>query len=205
MASTSGEAFMKEEDKSSSCSNPKKHVLIGCTGSVAAIKIPLLIQEILKIGQVEVKVVVTEHALKFFDMAVLPPDVQLYRDQDEWEVWKAISDPVLHIELRRWADVMVIAPLDANTLGKIASGICDNLLTCVVRAWDMKRPLLFCPSMNTHMWDHPITQRQVSELISLGYSEIPCVEKLLACGDRGFGAMAEVTTIVDRVKDIINR
>ncbi|XP_030832797.1 phosphopantothenoylcysteine decarboxylase [Strongylocentrotus purpuratus] len=137
-------------------------------------------------------------------MATLPSDVKLYRDQDEWEAWKKISDPVLHIELRRWADVMVIAPLDANTLGKIASGICDNLLTCVVRAWDMKRPLLFCPSMNTHMWEHPITHRQVSELTSLGYSEIPCVEKLLACGDKGFGAMAEVRTIVDRVKDICN-
>uniref|UniRef100_A0A0B6ZDI2 Flavoprotein domain-containing protein n=1 Tax=Arion vulgaris TaxID=1028688 RepID=A0A0B6ZDI2_9EUPU len=67
-------------------------------------------------------------------------------DTDEWEAWSSIQDPVLHIELRKWADIMLIAPLDANTLAKIATGLCDNLLTCVARAWDPQRALLFAPA-----------------------------------------------------------
>lgn len=130
-----------------------------------------------------------------------------------FQMWTQRCDPVLHIELRRWADLLVIAPLDANTLGKIASGVCDNLLvraeiflpsqhqciyfpffsltsicrlqTCVVRAWDLSRPLLFCPAMNTAMWQHPITAQQVAKLREFGYVEIPCVAKKLVCGDEG--------------------
>ena len=63
-------------------------------------------------------------------------------DEDDWRSWKAVGDEVLHIELRRWADVLVVAPLSANTLAKVACGLCDNLLTCVVRAWDWQKPLL---------------------------------------------------------------
>ncbi|XP_038840204.1 phosphopantothenoylcysteine decarboxylase isoform X2 [Salvelinus namaycush] len=149
----------------------KFRVLVGVTGSVAALKVPLLVSQLLE----------------------LPG------------LWSQRSDPVLHIELRRWADLLVIAPLDANTLGKIASGICDNLLTCVVRAWDTRRPLLFCPAMNTAMWHHPITCRQVDSLKEFGYVEIPCIAKKLVCGDRGKGAMAEVSTIVDVVNQFIQK
>ncbi|XP_032720977.1 phosphopantothenoylcysteine decarboxylase isoform X5 [Lontra canadensis] len=118
-------------------------------------------------------------------------------------MWKCRSDPVLHIDLRRWADLMLVAPLDANTLGKVASGICDNLLTCVIRAWDCRKPLLFCPAMNTVMWEHPITAQQLGQLKAFGYVEIPCVAKKLVCGDQGLGAMAEVGTIVDKVKEVL--
>lgn len=70
--------------------------------------------------------VTTEHAKHFYNPSEV--SVNIYSDKDEWELWTQRSDPVLHIELRRWADLLVIAPLDANTLGKIANGICDNLL-----------------------------------------------------------------------------
>ncbi|XP_074863461.1 phosphopantothenoylcysteine decarboxylase isoform X4 [Carettochelys insculpta] len=99
---------------------------------------------------------------------------------------------------------MLVAPLDANTLAKIANGICDNLLTCVIRAWDLSKPLLFCPAMNTAMWEHPITARQVKQLKDFGYTEVPCVVKKLVCGDEGPGAMAEVCTIVEKVKAILS-
>lgn len=179
-------------------------ILIGCTGSVASVKIPVLVQPLMQqrfAGYVatELKIVATDKALHFFDRSLIPRSVPLLVDADEWMTWRKMSDPVLHIELRRWADIMVIAPLDANTMAKIACGLCDNLLTCVVRAWDLQKPLLFCPAMNTHMWCHPITAKHVVTLKDLGYIEVPCVDKKLACGDRGYGGMAEVPTIVSYI------
>ncbi|XP_048774255.1 phosphopantothenoylcysteine decarboxylase-like [Ostrea edulis] len=180
-----------------------KRILVGCTGSVASIKIPLLIQELQCFNnKVDIKVVATEHALHFFDKASL--QVPVLTDKDEWEIWKSVQDPVLHIDLRRWADILVIAPIDCNTLAKMANGICDNLLTCIVRAWDLNKPLYFAPAMNTYMWQHPITAQQIETLKSYGYQEIHCIEKKLACGDTGFGAMAEVSTIVRCVKEALN-
>ncbi|XP_070957088.1 phosphopantothenoylcysteine decarboxylase isoform X1 [Macaca nemestrina] len=154
-----------------------------------------------RLARLEVAVVTTERAKHFYSPQDIP--VTLYSDADEWEMWKSRSDPVLHIDLRRWADLLLVAPLDANTLGKVASGICDNLLTCVIRAWDRSKPLLFCPAMNTTMWEHPITAQQVDQLKAFGYVEIPCVAKKLVCGDEGLGAMAEVGTIVDKVKEVL--
>jgi phosphopantothenoylcysteine decarboxylase len=111
-------------------------------GSVAAIKVPQLCQLLLQLG-CEVKVISTKSALYFFNQQQLPEAVgRIAGDEDEWHDWKAVGDPVMHIELRRWADVYVLAPLSANTLAKLANGMCDNLVTCVARAWDFQRPLL---------------------------------------------------------------
>ncbi|XP_012940760.1 uncharacterized protein LOC101860265 [Aplysia californica] len=179
-----------------------KRVLIGCTGSVASIKIPPLVNALRQSGfQMDIKVVSTQNALHFFSKDEL--DVPVLTDKDEWETWSSVQDPVLHIELRRWADVFLIAPLDANTLAKMANGLCDNLLTCVVRAWDPARPLLFAPAMNTFMWEHPLTARHIAALTDLGYREVPCVRKKLACGDIGYGAMAEVPTLVAAVEEAL--
>jgi phosphopantothenoylcysteine decarboxylase len=152
-------------------------------------------------------------------------DVTVHCDEEEWSSWQQRGDPVLHIELGKWADLILIAPLDANTLAKIAQvyehlpayasktekcdycitsfvfqGFCDNLLTCVVRAWDLKKPLIFCPAMNTRMWTHPITAVHIEQLKSWGFIEIPCISKTLMCKDVGMGAMAEPETIVEVVK-----
>lgn len=178
----------------------KRNILIGCTGSVATIKLPLLIEKLrAQKPDVEIKVIVTQHAEHFFSISDIPPDVPILRDADEWASWKGRGDPVLHIELGKWADLMVIAPLDANSLAKMAQGLCDNLLLCTTRAWDFGKPLLFAPAMNTRMWDHPITGPQIETLKSWGLQEIPCVAKTLMCGDTGQGAMAEVNTIVQTV------
>ncbi|KAG2440398.1 hypothetical protein HYH02_010286 [Chlamydomonas schloesseri] len=88
----------------------------------------------------------------------------------EWRQWRVVGDPVLHIELRRWADVLVVAPLSANSLAKMANGMADNLLTCVVRAWDFAKPLLVAPAMNTAMWASPFTARHLDTLTQLGRS-----------------------------------
>ncbi|XP_050739070.1 uncharacterized protein LOC127009735 [Eriocheir sinensis] len=127
----------------------------------------------------------------------LYPDLNFVLDQDEWAAWGGRGDPVLHIQLRDWAQLMVIAPLDANTMAKIAQGLCDNLLTCIVRAWDVTRPLVFCPAMNTHMYKHPLTMRHTAMLKDLGYIEVCVVSKRLACGDVGPGAMADLDNIIN--------
>src|SRR6185295_16400642 len=75
-----------------------------------------------------------------------------------------MGQPVVHIELRRWADLFLIAPLDANTLAKLAAGLADNCLTCVWRAWDPARPIVLAPAMNTLMWEHPLTARHLRQL-----------------------------------------
>ncbi|KAJ3324034.1 hypothetical protein HDU76_013506 [Blyttiomyces sp. JEL0837] len=98
-------------------------VLIGATGSVASIKIPKLVDELITIfnGNIEIKVVATQPALHFFKREEVKAPV--LTDEDEWSAWKKMSDPVMHIELRNWADLIVVAPLDANTLAKVSHGI----------------------------------------------------------------------------------
>lgn len=183
-----------------------KNILIACTGSVATIKLPLLVQQLLEKANeaninIEIKVICTEKAKHFVNPQEI--NVPMLSDDDEWSAWNKRGDPVVHIDLGKWADVMVIAPLGANSLAKIASGICDNLLLCTVRAWDFGKPLLFCPAMNTRMFEHPLTQQHVDILKKWGFIEVPCVSKTLMCGDTGNGAMAEVGTIVTEVMEIV--
>ncbi|KAK9788158.1 hypothetical protein WJX73_002590 [Symbiochloris irregularis] len=180
------------------------HILLGVTGSVAAIKVPDLATLLSALGTV--RVVTTAAATHFFSEDALPADARpVLGDDGEWSTWNQKGDPVTHIELRKWADCMVIAPLSANTLAKCAQGLCDNLLTCIVRAWDFSKPLLLAPAMNTMMWDSPFTGRQLAELETMGATVIAPMSKALACGDVGTGAMAEVHTVLEKVKGCLDR
>jgi len=137
----------------------------------------------------------------------------------------------LHIELRDWADAMVIAPLSAHTLAKIACGLCDDLLSCCVRAWDFGngnsgrpgKPLVLAPAMNTAMWDHPLTSSQLDVVRgfwnsksvksntnnedggSVGVYVVEPQVKTLACGEVGTGALAALDDIVSSVEDALCR
>ncbi|KAF4348976.1 hypothetical protein F8388_010022 [Cannabis sativa] len=176
----------------------KPRILLAASGSVAAMKFANLCRTFAEWA--EIKAVATKASLHFIDKASLPNGLVLYTDEDEWSSWKQIGDSVLHIELRRWADIMVIAPLSANTLAKIAGGLCDNLLTCVVRAWDYKKPIFIAPAMNTLMWTNTFTERHLMALDELGITLIRPVSKRLACGDHGNGAMAEPSLIYSTVR-----
>ena len=202
-------------------------ILLGVTGSVAALKTPELYDAFRGAGH-EVRVVATEPALHFFDPAALAADPEsgpVYRDLDEWAGPRfERGSPVLHIEFRRWADVLVVAPLDANTLAKFALGLADNFLTCVFRAWDFARPVVLAPAMNTQMWRKPATRRHLRQLLD-DYGDglqaddwlldeaaevfarhaprlilVGPQSKRLACGDVGIGAIAEVVTIAEQVR-----
>eukprot|EP00887_Chlorella_sp_A99_P004817 scaffold4.g4817.t1 len=132
----------------------------------------------------DVRVVATASARHFFSDGQLPPACRpALGDADDWRQWASVGDPVLHIELRRWADALVVAPLSANSLAKLAGGLCDNLLTCVVRAWDFSKPLLVAPAMNTYMWESPFTAEHLAACARLGVRVVPPIAKRLACGD----------------------
>ncbi|KAL2508061.1 putative phosphopantothenoylcysteine decarboxylase [Forsythia ovata] len=158
----------------------KPRILLAASGSVAAIKFANLCQ---CFSQWEVKAVATWASLRFVDLKSLPKNLTLYTDQDEWSAWTKLGHSVLHIELCKWADIMVIAPLSANTLGKIAGGVGNNLLTCIVRAWDYSKPLFVSPSMNTFMWNNPFTKRHLVAIDKLGISLIPPATKKIRPGD----------------------
>lgn len=175
------------------------NLLLGVTGSVAAKLTPKLVDELQR-GGFQVKIVATESSLFFWDRWEVQAPV--HRNQDEWLAKYEPRSPILHIELRNWADIMVIAPLSANTLAKMAAGITDNLLTSVVRAWDRSKLMIVAPAMNTHMWEHPATEEHLATLVRW-YPKIKIIDpivKVLECGDVGMGAMAEVPGIVDEVK-----
>jgi len=181
------------------------NILVCCTGSVATIKIPQLLGSLREQTGWVVKLVVSQHSQHFLpeldSLGVVGDSV--LADNDEWDKWSGRGDPVLHIDLRKWADICLVAPLSANTLAKLANGIADNLLTSTLRAWDFSKPVCVAPAMNTYMWEHPITKPQLDTLQSWGYTVIPPVVKTLVCGDTGTGAMAEVPTIVQFVLQLV--
>ena len=194
------------------------NLILGVTGSVAAIKCKELTRALVGIERVqEVRIVFTTSAKKFVsrdDVREIQNElgVRCYDDDDEWADWGKVGDPVTHVDLAKWADVLLIAPLSANTLAKLANGLCDNLLTCLFRAWDLRandKAIILAPAMNTAMWNSPFTKRHlktISEIASsakddviAGFIVVQPIEKALACGDYGVGAMAEVSTIAQLV------
>jgi len=207
-------------------------ILVAVTGSVAAVKVDALVACLAE-ERHDIRLVMTRSA-EFFvpHWSQTGPGSRfpVYRDRDEWPAtgWNR-GDDVLHIELGRWADALLIAPLDAHTLAKWAQGLADNLVTSVLRAWDYAKPLVAAPAMNTRMWDNPITSRHFAQILcdregiwppqgklpkideivaafDRWYEPVEIVmpiEKRLACGDIGIGAMAEVETISRRLHAIL--
>ncbi|CAN0419932.1 unnamed protein product [Pylaiella littoralis] len=188
----------------------KPKILLCLTGSVATVKASQLV--IMLANVAEVKLLVTEASRHFLDRSeaynreahaafcALDPPVRVLGDADEWGAWDSLGDPVLHIELRHWADMLLVAPLSANTMAKLANGLCDNLVTCVARAWDIKNKyFVVAPAMNTQMWEHPMTERHLTSLKEMGVVVVPPASKVLACGDEGVGALADLGDICDVV------
>lgn len=182
------------------------NILLGLTGSVAVKLAHKLVRELSKIGNV--RVALTASAEKFFrdpDQAVIDLTEAgaklVLNDNAEWTAYQKKGDIVWHVECRKWADVFVVAPLTKHTLAKMCLGLCDNLLTSIVAAWDWDKPMILVPAMNTLMWENQITQQHIVQVKEARAIIVPPVEKMLACGDVGKGAMADIADIVEKVNE----
>lgn len=206
----------------------KHHILLAASGSVATIKIPMIAQALAKHDKVSIRLVLTSSAAEFLRgqsaeqpqlerIKRLPNVDAVYLDEDEWSKPWIRGDKILHIELRRWAHVLLIAPLSANSLAKMANGLSDNLLLSVIRAWDttgvidgQKKMIFVAPAMNSAMWRHPVTSKHIKTLKSEWGSApdgwvrvLGPVEKGLACGDVGDGGMMEWSSIVAELEGFL--
>lgn len=172
------------------------NVLLGVTGSVAARLTPKFVR-LLKENNHSVKVLTTDRGLYFFNKEDI--DCEVITDADEWKDGKySPEDTIPHIELaQHWADLLIIAPLTANTLSDLATGRCDKLLTATFRAYPFQKRCIIAPAMNTEMWVDPTTMKNIRRLKNYyNIVQIGPVVGPLACGGEGLGAMA-------RIKDII--
>ncbi|EON62815.1 hypothetical protein W97_02040 [Coniosporium apollinis CBS 100218] len=250
------------------------HLLLCATGSVATIKLPSIISSLSHHPALSIRLILTPAACTFLagqsteqpslaSVAALPNVDGIYTDEDEWRTPWTRGAKILHIELRRWADLMVIAPLSANSLAKIVGGWAEGLVCSVVRAWDTtgeidpvrlpprpgaadrlenagsreresgswgeglmgggieavegthagsrgrgKKIVLVAPAMNTAMWKHPITRQHMRVLekdwnVSQGgwFEVLSPMQKELACGDTGDGAMKDWKEIVSLIEE----
>jgi len=163
-----------------------KKIIIGITASIAAYKIPYLIRLLIK-EEAEVKVIMTPSAKDFvtpLTIATLSKNPCLIEPFDRVDgSWNS------HVELGNWADLFLIAPVTATTLGKMANGIADNLLIATYLA--AKCPVFFAPSMDLDMYQHPTTQKNIEKLQSYGNKFIAPNEGELASGLCGAGRLAE--------------
>ncbi|KAJ5426629.1 hypothetical protein N7465_001699 [Penicillium sp. CMV-2018d] len=212
--------------------NDKKiHVLL----AAATIKLPNIAEALCRNKNISVRILITEPAEKFLagqssEQPVLENLLQIdgvdaiYRDEDEWSPSWTRGGPVLHIELRKWAHILLVAPMSANTMAKMANGIADNLLLSVIRAWDTtgvvdmgfkpQKTMIFAAlDMDACAYRHPVTKKHLKVLCDQwGWSEsnpegwvtvLPPIEKNLAGGDVDTGSMMDWRDIVTAIQNYV--
>ena len=173
-----------------------KNILLCVTGSIAVYKAAEIANRLTKDGY-HVEVIMTESAQKF----VTPLTFQTLTKNKVYTDMFAEYEPsqVEHISIAKKTDLCLVAPASANIIGKISGGIADDMATTVIMALE-HAPVFICPAMNTNMYLNPIVQRNIKYLEELGYRFIEPKESLLACGDTGKGALADVDLIVSSAK-----
>lgn len=174
------------------------NIIIGISGGIATYKICDLARLLSKSGHT-VKVIMTENAKKF----VSPITFSALTGNKTYDsIFNDDSNSMLHIDLARWADCIVIAPATANIIAKICNGIADDLLTVTCLATSRDKKIFIAPAMNKEMWDNPITQQNVTKLSKCGYHVLPTEFGDQACGDLGFGRMLEPEKIFEYIAPI---
>ncbi len=175
-----------------------KEIILAVTGSIAIYKSCQILRLFKKNGFL-VSVVMTEEAKEFIRPLLFEQLSQgkvysgLFTSPDVWNVE--------HVSLAKKADLVLVAPATANIIAKVNSGLCDDLLSCLIAA--TKAKVVFAPAMNETMYFNPITQENIKRLKTLGYKFISPKKGLLACGDEGMGCLEEPEEIFAQVKKIL--
>jgi phosphopantothenoylcysteine decarboxylase/phosphopantothenate--cysteine ligase len=175
-----------------------REIILGVCAGIAAYKVADLVSKLVQRGA-GVTVAMTEAAQKFITpltfqaLSARPVHTDTFTLLDS-------SDPQ-HISLTERADLMLIAPATANILAKVAHGLCDDLVSLMISA--SACPVIFCPTMNNRMWEHPATQENVAKLQQWGYTFLGPEEGWLACRNTGPGRLSDPTSILDAVTQML--
>ena len=175
-----------------------KKIVVGVTGGIAAFKSAQLVSTLCALGA-EVRVIMTKSAQKFVSpltFRVLSGN-HVYTGLFNY----AAAGKVQHIDLAEESDLLVIVPATANIIGKVASGIADDLLSTVIMA--AACPVLFCPAMNVNMYQNVIVQRNINLLSELGYHFVEPASGRLACGAEGKGRLADLELIIRKIEELL--
>ena len=175
-----------------------KRIVVGVTGGIAAYKSAELLREFIR-READVRVIMTKNAAEF----ITPLTLQTLSGNPVFcDMFSLIKESeIAHIALAEYGDMMLIAPATANVIGKIASGIADDLLTTTIMA--TKAPVLLCPAMNTNMYTNVIVRENIEKLTARGYLFVEPAHGELACKSEGMGRLAEVSEIVEEVESIL--
>jgi len=175
-------------------------VILGVTGGIAAYKACELARLLCKDGH-EVTAVLTDEATQFvseLSFAALTGR-RAYR-----ELFRGAEGTVEHVPLARWAELLLIAPATANILGKLASGLADDLLSCVAATAMGRVPIILAPAMNESMWQNPFVRKNVAALEGVGCLVVPPGTGELACGEVGQGRLADLPEIMRAVGEALS-
>ena len=171
-----------------------KTVVLGVTGSIAAYKMANLASMLVKLNA-DVHVIMTQNATHFITPMTFETLTNNKCIVDTFD--RNFNFDVKHVSLAKRGDLFLVAPCTANVIGKVANGICDDMLTTTIMA--TKAPVLFSPAMNTGMWENPVLQDNLKKLQHYGYHVIEPVVGRLACGDTGSGKMPSEETLLEHI------
>ena len=174
-----------------------KNILVGVTGGIAAFKSASIVSLLKKKGY-NVKVVMTENATNIIGPLTLETLSKNRVYVDMWD--KNPHYEVEHISLADWADIVLIAPATYNIIGKVANGIADDMLSTILSAVSLRKPVFFALAMNVNMYENPIFNENIDKLKTYGYRFIDTNEGLLACNYEAKGRMKEPEEIVDIIE-----
>ncbi len=177
----------------------KNRIVFALTGSIACYKACSLISKLVKLG-FQVQCVASKSAYKFIGKASLEglTDKKVIDDIFDDKLFKP------HIDLVKWADLIIICPATGNIINKLVSGIADDIISSLILSNSSQKPFLIAPAMNMHMLKNPITQKSISTLKSLGAKFIPTKKGVLACGDIGDGKLADIDTIYKEILKVLS-
>ena len=177
----------------------KRHILVGVTGSIACYKALDIIRGLRRLG-VSCEVVLTKEAEEFIRPILFQSiagnkviSSNLFNVPEEWDA--------AHISLAEKADLVLVAPATANIIAKVASGMCDDMLTCSICA--TKAPVLFAPAMNSNMYKNKIVQENIQKLKKTGYHFTGPIKGKLTCGTEGLGHIQTTEAIIKEARELL--